>query len=282
MILITAAGGKVGQHLAEQLSKAHVPARAGFRTAEKAKAFSLPGVESVVIDLDSPASIASALKGVDKVFLVTLGAPTQVAQEGNVIREAKKAGVKHIVKLSAMAANEEKFSFARWNRAVEKELEASGIPWTHLRPNMFDQNILGMAGLIKDKGGFSSGPANIKTAPVDARDIAAAAKTVLTTDGHTGKAYAINGPEVLTHAQLADIIGKVIGKKVQYWDQPVAEWKKGLEGFGLPAWLVAGYVDMTEWLGTVTPTAVGDTEKLIGRKPTTYEKFITDNAAAFR
>jgi uncharacterized protein YbjT (DUF2867 family) len=59
-----------------------------------------------------------------------------------VVDEIKRAGVKRIVKLSAFGAAEEAYSFARWHRAVERHIEASGLAWTFLRPNGFMQNVV--------------------------------------------------------------------------------------------------------------------------------------------
>jgi uncharacterized protein YbjT (DUF2867 family) len=283
MILITAAGGKVGQHLVEQLSKQGTKALAGFHSEAKAKALKVKGIESVVLDLGKPDTIATALKGIEKVFLVTQGAPTQTEQELNVVREAKKAGVKHLAKLSVHNAESEAFSFAKWSRAVEKEIEKSGIPYTFLRPNYFMQNFFGSADSIKKFGGWTGGPASYKITPIDARDIAAMAAAVLTEEGHAGKAYDVNGPQSLNGPELAEIFTKVLGKPVKYMDTPLPEFKKQLGSWGLPGWMVEAYVDLTA--NYMTGAGVGssaDVEKVLHRKPISLEQFLKDNLAAFQ
>ncbi len=283
MILITAAGGKVGQHLAEQLSKKGVAARAGFHSEQKAKALKLPGLEAVVLDMTRPDSIAAALKGVDKVFLTAQGAPWQPEQEGNVVKEARKAGVAQLVKVSVSNADKEAFSFGRWNRAIEKEIEASGLPYTFLRPNYFMQNLFGSADSIKKAGVFAGGPAGNQLTPIDAADIAAAGVTALTEPGHAGKIYDLAGPRTLTGPEIGQVFSKVLGKEVKYQAHPTADFGKLLASWGLPGWLVEAYTDLTAYYESgAGAQSSAPLEKLLRRKPTTLEEFLTKNAAAFR
>lgn len=56
------------------------------------------------------------------------------------IREAKKKGVKSIVKLSAMGADSESTStILRLHRMEEKIMQDSELPYTFLRPSAFMQ-----------------------------------------------------------------------------------------------------------------------------------------------
>ncbi len=60
------------------------------------------GTEAVVLHFENRASIAAALDGIDKLFLVTPGSPDRGRFEEDLLAEAKKAGVKHIVKDAAL------------------------------------------------------------------------------------------------------------------------------------------------------------------------------------
>ena len=104
-ILITGATGNVGKEVVKQLSRNDeaVYIKAAVHSVENIKKVKDENrVESVQIEYNKPETLATALKGVDKLFLVTpetLNAPELVS---NLVNEAKKAGVGYIVRLSAM------------------------------------------------------------------------------------------------------------------------------------------------------------------------------------
>jgi NAD(P)H dehydrogenase (quinone) len=79
-ILITAAGGKVGQHVVTQLAeKKRISVRAGVHSQAKASALRKSGIEAAVLDFESPETIAAAFKGIDTLFLVSLVRQTRSA-----------------------------------------------------------------------------------------------------------------------------------------------------------------------------------------------------------
>ena len=279
-ILISAAGGKVGQHVLAQLAQKNISARAGVHSEEKAAALRKTGGEAVVLDFESPASISAALKGVEKLFLVTPGSPDQGRFEENLLAEAKKVGVKHIVKMSGKISERDTAGFSVWNRAAEKRITESGIPYTILRGNYFMQNLFGSAAQIK-QGAFTAGPAARPIALIDTRDIAATAVAALTEEGHAGKIYDLNGPELLDgHAQAA-AFSKVLGRTVKYLDVTAEAFIGQLKNFGLPPWMVEAF-----GVAVASPEIPGDqssaeVERVLHRKPRTLEQFIKDYRGAF-
>ena len=280
-ILITAAGGKVGQHVLAQLAQKNISARAGVHGEEKAAALRKAGTDAVVLDFENPASISAAFKGIEKVFLVTPGSPDQARFEANLLGEAKRVGVKHVVKLSGKIAEGDTVGFSVWNRTAEKRITELGIPYTILRGNYFMQNLFGNAGQIKE-GVFTNGPAAKRIAFIDTRDVAAVAVAALTEEGHDGKTYDLNGPELLDgHAQAA-VLTRVLGRPIRYLDVSAAEFVGQLKGFGLPASMVEAFA-----VSVADPEIPGDqssaeVERILHRKPATLERFITDYRSAFQ
>ena len=135
MILVTGASGTVGSEVVKALGAVRGRVRAAYRTRPQ----NVPeGVESVALDYDRPDTLRPALRDVDTLFLVS----NSITPELTVVDEARHAGVKRIVKLSVLRAAEEGYIFARWHRAVERHIEASGLEWTFLRSNGFMQNIV--------------------------------------------------------------------------------------------------------------------------------------------
>jgi len=284
MILVTGAGGTVGSEVLGQLQRAGAKVRAGFHNDEKAKAAKAKGVDAVKIDFNRPETLREALRGVDKVFLLTGGAPNQVEQETNLVKAAKEAGVKHIVKLSVIGADKEGFIFARIHRASEKAVEGSGIPWTFLRANGFMQNMVNYSGdTIRTQGAFYGAAGEAKISHVDVRDLAAVAVKALTEKAHEGKAYNLNGPEALTYAQVAEKISKAAGKKVAYVDLPPAQLKQGLVGAGIPDKYADAMLDLHAFYKRNEASSVGsDIKRVTGRDPIKFDQFAKDNAAKFR
>lgn len=284
MILVTGAGGTVGSEVLEQLRRAGAKVRAAFHNDEKVKAARAKGLDAVKIDFDRPETLREALRGVDKVFLLTGSVPNQVEQETNLVNAAKEAGVKHIVKLSVIGADKERIIFSRIHRAAEKAIEGSGIPWTFLRANSFMQNLVTYDGeTIRSQGAFYGAAGEGKISHVDVRDIAAVAVKVLTESGHAGKAYELNGPEALSYAQVAEKISQVSGKKVSYVDVPPDQMKQGMLEAGLPEAYAEALLDLHAFYKrNEASTRSDDIKRVIGRDPITFDQYAKDNAASFR
>ena len=107
-ILITGATGNIGRELAKGLSAQNIPFRAMTRSTKSAATLAtLDGAEVVVGDFNDAASVANALKGVERAFLLTNSSEQAEAQQTQFADVAKRAGVKHIVKLSQWAADKD-------------------------------------------------------------------------------------------------------------------------------------------------------------------------------
>lgn len=279
-ILITAAGGKVGQHVAKQLSDKGVAARAGFHSQDKAAAPQQPGIEGVVLDFENPEIIASAFEGIDTLFLVTPGSPFAARQEERLLAEAKKVGVSRLVKLSGKITEHHTVGFGVWNEEAERQIKESGIPSTVLRGNFFMQNLFGSAGQIQ-QGAFTMGPAAKKIALLDTRDVAAVAVAALTEPGHSGQTYDLNGPELLDgHAQAA-VFSDVLGRQVKYFDVSAADFIENLKKFGLPDWLIEAFGVAAADAEVPGDQSSATVEGVLGRKPGSLAQFVRDYRSVF-
>jgi|ERR1700730_16480513 len=120
-ILITGATGNIGRELAKGLSAQNIPFRAMVRSTKTAATrATLPSAEVVVGDFNDAASVANVLKGVERAFLLTNSSEQAEAQQVALVDVAKRAGVKHIVKLSQWAADKDSpVRFLRYHAAVE-------------------------------------------------------------------------------------------------------------------------------------------------------------------
>lgn len=281
MIQITGASGNVGGEVLKQATAAKLEIRAAYLSAGKAKR-APAGVETVLMDYTKHDTIRAALVGVEKVFLVGPPTPNLAELEGSFVNEAKRTGVKHIVKLSALGGR--KAVFPSLHRDSEEKVEASGLSYTFLRCNGFMQNFVNYnSGTINAQNAFYGTQGNGAVSHVDIRDIAAVAVKVLSGGGHEGKAYPLTGPEALTNAQVAEKLSRVLGRTIRYVDISPDDFKKGLLTAGLPEWSANALVDLQGLYSDGGANMVDPTvEQLLGRKATSFDDFARDYRFAFR
>lgn len=258
--------------------------RAGVRSEAKAAALRqrFPGIETVILDLDRPATLKPAFDGVSKLFLIVGNVPNREEHARHAIDAAVAAGsVEHVLFYSVVGAEYEAILFARQFRAGEKYLEASGLKWTHLRTIFFQDNFLGWADGIK-QGAFYFGIRNGRFAPLAVSDIGEIAANVLCTAGHEGKAYNITGPELLSGQDFADVFSQVTGKPVGYVSPDEAATLESLLDSGWPEWQAKGLVELFNLFADNLAAVVSpDGEELLGRPLTRLADYAAANKAAF-
>lgn len=281
-LLIIGATGSVGSELVTLLDRSCENVRAAAREPEAARLSSTTSAEFVAFDFERPETFATALDGVDRVFLIARPGddhPDQVAIP--LIREMKRQGIRHVVNLSAMGV-ETQNDFGL--RRVELYLEDSGIAFTHLRPNFFMQ-VFSSGPLLADirsTGGIHIPAADAKMSFVDVRDIAAVAAAALTGQRHTGKAYTITGGEALDHYEIARAISDATGKTVQYL--PISEdtARQALSAAGFSAERVERLIGFYRLVreGFCAPVS-RDVETVLGRPPITFSQFAKDHTLSW-
>ncbi|HJY86605.1 MAG TPA: SDR family oxidoreductase [Candidatus Acidoferrales bacterium] len=284
MILATGAGGTVGSELVKQLRAAGVKFRAGYYSQAKADEARRHGMDGVALDFGRPETLGPALNGVERVFLISGNAPNQTELELNVVRAAKRAGVRHLVKSSVWGAQSEAFAFAKIHRPVEKEIEASGMAYTFLRPNGYMQNMHNFyAQTIREQRAFYLPARDARISHIDVRDIARVAVRALTETGHDGQAHDLSGPEALTYQQVAEKLSTVVGQRVSYVDVSDQAFKEGMVSAGAPAEAADALIELFHYYisgaaGRISPNV----RRLAGTEPLSFDQYARDHATAFR
>jgi uncharacterized protein YbjT (DUF2867 family) len=281
MILITGASGTVGGEVLKQAAAARLRLRAAYQSADKARG-APAGVDAVTMDYARPETIRPALDGVAAVFLLSPAVANLAVLETNVVRECARAGVGHIVKLSALGGRES--IFPSLHRDAEEAIEASRVPYTFLRANGFMQNVATYNGnAIRRQGVFYGAQGDGAVSVVDVRDIAAAAVAALSGRGHEGRAYALTGPRALSNDEIAEILSQVARRPIKYVDLPAADLKKAMLRSGSPEWSVDALLDLQRLYreGKASQVEPG-VEELTGRKAGTFDQFARDHAAAWQ
>jgi uncharacterized protein YbjT (DUF2867 family) len=279
MILVLGATGTIGSATVQALKAKGARFKVGVRSPEKAKAL---GVEAVAFDWDNFDSYLPAFKGAEKLFLLTPISDRQLGYVQQAMAAAKRAGVKHAVKLSVIGADVEPgISLGRQHLAAEKELKASGLAWTMLRPGFFMQNMVNYYGANPKQDGQVYLPhGQSKTAWVDGRDVGEVAAETLTGKGHESKVYDMTGPEALSTAEALTLLGEALGRKYTYVDVPEEAAKKAMEEMKMPLWMVDGMLELHALNKHGYATGVADgVKKALGREPRTFRQWAKDFAA---
>ncbi len=280
MILVTGATGLNGKELLHRLSAKGIAVRALVRNPAKAEAIAaLPNVEIVQGDMARPETLAPALRDVDRAMLISSSTPDMLDVQSSFIDAARKAGVRHIVKLSGiMPELDSAFRFARMHGEIEKRLEASGIAFTHLRAGYFRQ-----VPMIAAKGAMFLPMEEARIASIDVGDIAEIAAGVLTGSGHEGKTYPLTGPEALTMRQVAEKLSAATGKTVRYVNVPPEDARQAQLAAGMPPYLADALFELfAERRNGKEAKVWPDAGALLGRPPTSFDEFARRNAAVFR
>ena len=184
MILVTGATGNIGRELVPQLLAKGQALRVVTRDAAKVAQLD-PRIERIIGDLRDPDAVKRAVDCAERIFMVSLIAdPTQTADR-MLLEELRRAGVRQIVKISSRGTGES--GIGKLHRDGERQVQASGIAWTFLRPGMFMSNTLGWAPTIKAQGAVYSPFGDGKMAMIAPRDIAAVAAEALTDRRHEGQ-----------------------------------------------------------------------------------------------
>ncbi len=284
-ILVTGATGNVGSVLIPNLTNLGANVRALVRDESKAQGLKDAGIEVVIGDLEKPHTLDAAFRGVDKVFLITPPNPNQVIQAKNGIEAAKRSGSPVIVRLSAGAINEMPGALPRVTRQhaeIDVMLEASGLPYTILRPHSFMQNTMMAAQTVASEGVVYLAIKDGKTGMIDVRDIVDVAVKVLTEDGHEGKTYALTGPASISFHDVATALSEALGKQVNYVNVPLEAARQAMVGMGLPEWVADAFgeymIAFSEGYGDFTTDTV---ENITAQPARSYETFARDFAQVF-
>ena len=226
-LLVLGATGTVGKAVMQQLTACGHGIRIGARTPRAAT----PLCEPAMVDLQTGDGLAAALDGIRALFLSTPDADWQGDAEHAITAAAARAGVQHVVKLSAVGADEGRYQLGRTHGAVEAAIRASGMAWTMLRPGAFMQNFATYYRHAIVEDGVLRLPCG--TAPisfVDARDIARVAVLALTRPGHAGKSYTLLGPEPLTYQRALALLAAETGVTARYEAISEAAYRSAMAG----------------------------------------------------
>ena len=283
-VFVTGATGTTGGATVRALRVAGVDVIAGVRSIAKAGDLERLGAVVKQVAIEDVAGMTAAMRGADRLFLVTPVSEGTAALTAMILEAASAAGIRHVAKLSGLDVDKEpSFTFGRWHRDAEKLIEASGLDWTFLRPNNFMQNLFFSAESIKRQGTYYSPFGSAAISHIDARDIGEVAAKVLSTNGHAGKIYRLTGPKAITEAEASQQLSLATGKPVTCIPVTVAQAREGMISHGMPPVVAEATAELLGRMAAGSASAVSpDVERLLGRPPRDFAQFANDFSAVFR
>ncbi|MFC8627954.1 NAD(P)H-binding protein [Streptomyces anulatus] len=277
-ILVTGATGRVGGAVVTQLHAAGVPVRALVR----GEADFPEGVQAVRGDLGDPASLVTALEGVDSVFLVW---PFLSAEGASGVIDAIGKHAQRVVYLSSAGVGSEQEkpgeAITMFHTELERLIEASGLEWTALRPTGFASNTLGWAEEVRTTGAVRAPLARLARPLIHEADMAAVAVQALTTNALLGARPLITGPELINQERQVALISEAIGRPVRFEEIALDEAIEQMKAAGYPAELVEAVLPaQAEMLDNPEPVN-DEVERITGTPARSFQEWAVDHAADF-
>ncbi|PFG28843.1 SDR family oxidoreductase [Corynebacterium renale] len=274
-IAVTGATGNLGGHVIQALQDKGIAADeivAIVRNQEKAAPLAEQGIDVRVADYSDQPALTQALQSVERLVLVSGSEVGQrTAQHTNIIRAAQEAGVSLIAYTSLLNADISKLGLAPEHRETEALLRDSGIDYVLLRNGWYWENYAANLDAAKETGKFFGAAGDARVSGAARKDYAEAAARVVAEDGHAGKVYELAGSPALSYPQIAEGLGEIAGRDVEYVYLPEAEFAQVLEGAGLPAevaQMIASWDPIIE-AGALYSEST-DLQDLIGRESTPF------------
>mmetsp|Transcript_118499 Transcript_118499/g.206285 ORF Transcript_118499/g.206285 Transcript_118499/m.206285 type:complete len:327 (-) Transcript_118499:935-1915(-) len=293
VVLITSATGRIGRELVARLSKtSQFTVRATCHTASKADYLKSLGAHEVVpFDLKAPATWDAALKDVSVVYSASLDPLLEHHLKFAEHMGGHKAQIKHVVRVSCMGADTNTASYdkdkhvSRTGAGIplmlqhywwgEEALIKAGLPLTVLRANFFMNHLLktDLETIDGPEGWFANPLGDTRNSFICTNDIAEAAAVVICDgpDRHSDKFYDLTGPVPQSMHEIAEDLGKAMGKKLEYRPQSMEQFEKdfGPTRAGFFEYLTNGFYTRCS----------PDFYNLTGHKPTSYYEYLTAQGA---
>lgn len=282
VIGITGASGTLGRRTAKYVLEAHPPQEVVLfsRTPASLAEYTATGAKARPADFNQPDSLAESFSGIDVLLLISTDAVGQrLSQHEAAIAAAAAAGVTRIAYTSLANADKEFPAKLRPlsddHAATEEALRAAGPSWTLLRNSLYLDGSADAWAHAATTGTLATNNGSGLQAPITRDDCAAAAAAVLLSDGHDEAVYEIAGQRLLDDAAIAAALTAVSGRAVEPVGVTDDDYESGLLAAGLPAEIASMLTGFGQSIRAgLLETRLGDTERLIGRTPTSIEQFL--------
>lgn len=283
-LLVAGANGQNGRLLLKKLAEQNIPVRAMVRNKERAKDLENKTTEIVEADLSNPATLNKAFNAIEQAYIATAIHPDAAIYFSNFFKAAKKAEVKHIIKLSGLGASADSPSeILRQHYQSDEQLLQSGMEFTVIQPNSFFQNIFGQKRTIQRKSRFGMLLGHASQSLVDMQDVAEAVVRIILHKKHINKIYPLTGPEPISGNKMAAQLSNLLQKTIVYKPVPSPLAKQEMLAGGASEWNANALVEILDLFATgAFAETTSDLENILGRKPSRFSDFLIENQAIFQ
>ena len=293
-ILVTGAAGQtgaVGRTVTGMLLDRGLPVRAMVRREDdRAAALRATGADVVVGDLLEPADVYRIVNGCRRVYFGMSVSSAYLEATVTMATVAREAGVDALVNMSQMTVSQMSIQNStpspqqRQHWLSEQVLTWSGLPVVTIRPTMFLESLLPLAGsAVRDRGRIELPFGQGKTNPVAAADVARVVAAVLADPApHLGRTYELTGPRSQDMHGVAQEYSNALDREITYTDIRPEDWERGLQTVGLPEHLRRHLVAMGELhrAGRYDRLADG-VERLTHQRAMSVQEFVSLHADEF-
>ena len=282
-IMITGALGNVGGYVAKYALQNGDAVRCADINLEALQAKYGETAQTVRFDFTDPATFAPALEDVDRVFIMRpphLGRPEDLKPFVEAL--ARQGGFRLVSFLSLLGVENNPMPP---HHKIEKYIEQAGLPYCHIRPSFFMQNISGVHAFeIKHFDRIVVPVKNALTSFIDAEDIGElTAKVLHEPEKHQNRGYSITGPEAMDYWQAAKILSEELGRPITYADPKPALAKRywiDVRGLDKEYSTVMGMLYLMTRMGTAK-TVTATFEEVVGKQPQSFRRFVQKNLQAW-
>jgi NAD(P)H dehydrogenase (quinone) len=249
-ILVTGATGRTGSVVVTELLKAGYPVRAMVRREDARSArLKSQGAEIAVADMSDVELVAEALKDVQRAYYCSPIDPHALQGAVAFAVAAKQARLEHIVGLTQwLASPSHPALMTRHHWLIDQVFSMTpGVAHTIVAPGFFADAYLLPIGMAVHLGVSPWMFGDSRTAPPSNEDIARVSVAALKDPArHAGKLYRPTGPELLGGQDVANAIGRAIGRSVRVLPTPVWLFMKVARLAGIPLDVISNlryYID---------------------------------------
>jgi NAD(P)H dehydrogenase (quinone) len=236
MILVTGAGGKTGKAVIKALLARGAPVRGFVRSPAYEPALKAIGaIEVIVGAMDDADALSRAVRGADAIYHICPNVnPNEIAFAKMLVAAGTSSGVARLAYHSVLHPQIQAMPH-HWNKLrVEEMLFSSGLDITILQPTAYMQNSLSEWDRMKRDGLYRVPyPIETRVSLVDLDDVAEAAASVLTEDGHSGATYELVGTPAMSQIEIAATFGRVLKKTVCAETETVETWEQRARNAGM-------------------------------------------------
>jgi uncharacterized protein YbjT (DUF2867 family) len=277
-ILVTGATGRTGRAVVDELLAKSVSVRALVHSKEaRSTALERKGAETVVADMFDPDQLLAAMRGTQRAYYVPFYDPYMIQSAAAFAVAAREAKLEAVVSLGQWLASPAHPSLTTRQIWLMDQVFSMipGVVHVRINPGYFADNYLRLISYAAHLGMFPAITGNRKDAPPSNEDIArVVAAALMDPDKHAGKQYRPTGPALLSGNDMAEILSRVLSRKVRRIHLPWWLFLKAARRQNAGAFLMTGlryYVEDHKQGAFALSAPTNDVLEVTGRPAEDFE-----------